>query len=244
MKALRNILAIVAVGAGLAGCASSKTDVADGVNDPWEGLNRRTHALNVAIDEVALKPASEIYDSVTPDYGKYILTNVFNTLKLPRVFLNKALQGDVDGTLTALMRFGMNTAFGAGGLLDPATEMGLKFEDTDFGTTMAKYGVEEGPYVSLPLLGPSTVRDTVGLAVDLVTSPLLYIEGVGGTEINYGARAVQIVKFRSDNSAAIDQALYESEDSYVTTRAAYLQHRRREVAGEATEESLPSVFDN
>ena len=207
-------------------------------------MNRKTHSLNKAVDTAVLRPVSEVYGEFTPPFAKYVVSNALNTLKMPRIFVNKVLQGDLEGSLTAVTRFSMNAAFGAGGLLDPATEMGLPLNDTDFGVTLAKYGVDEGAYVEIPLLGPSNARDVVGKVVDLAFDPLVYVSGLPSTEINYGARALGAVDSRHDNAAAINQALYESDDSYVRTRAAYVQFRRREIAGEATEESLPSVFDN
>lgn len=227
----------------LAGCGSTTVDSTDPgyVYDPLEKLNRGSHAINKTLDAAVLRPVAETYDAVTPPYGKYLVHNAVNTLKMPRVIANNALQGDLEGTLAGLMRLSMNVAFGAGGLLDPATEMGLPFEDNDFGLTLARYGLEEGAYLEIPFLGPSSVRGAVGQVVDIAFDPLTYV--TGSTELAYGARVGAVIDARYQNAAAIDQALYESEDSYVTTRAAYLQYRRRQIAGETTEESLPSVFD-
>ncbi len=246
MKLLNSIIAVAVIGGSLAGCAATdadKTSESGLISDPYQGTNREIHSFNVGVDRAVLKPAAEAYDAVTPPFGKYVVANAVNTLKMPRIFANKVLQGDLEGSLTALMRFSMNAAFGAGGLLDPATEMGLPLNDTDFGVTLAKYGVEEGVYLELPFLGPRTSRDAAGMVVDLAFDPLIYISGVPG-EVNYGVRAVEAVNFRHQNAGAIDHAFYESDDSYVTTKAAYVQTRRRAIAGETTEESLPSVFDN
>lgn len=229
----------------LAGCAAdgaSRSEEGAFVQDPYEGFNRRVHTLNVAVDRAALRPASQAYDAVTPPFGKYVVSNALNTLDAPRVIANNVLQGDLEGTLSAFMRLSMNVAFGAGGLLDPATEMGLPHEDNDFGLTLARHGLGEGAYLELPLLGPSNVRDAVGMVVDTAFNPFTYVTGTPGTEIGYGVVVVDAVDTRHDNAAGIDQALYESDDSYVTSRSAYVQLRRRQVAGEATEESLPDVF--
>jgi phospholipid-binding lipoprotein MlaA len=247
LRAISRLLAVAALAGLAAGCAAPEPERVDDpsyVHDPYEGFNRKAHSVNVGLDRAVVRPASKAYDAVTPAFGKYVVSNAVNTLKMPKILGNRILQGDVEGSLSALMRLSMNVAFGAGGLLDPATEMGLPLNDTDFGVTLAKYGVAEGGYLELPVFGPGTVRSQVGRVVDTAFDPLTYVSGTPATEIGYGARAAAIIDFRHDNAAAIDQAFYESEDSYVTTRAAYLQSRRRQVAGETTEEALPDVFDN
>ncbi|MEM9139273.1 MAG: VacJ family lipoprotein [Pseudomonadota bacterium] len=227
----------------LAGCATAPAE-GELVYDPAEPVNRSIHSFNKGVDTVVLRPAATAYDTVTPTLVQHLLGNAFSHLSLPSVFVNQLLQGDGEEALATLGRFGVNTVVGAGGTLDPATEFGLPKENTDFGITLAKWGVGEGAYVELPFLGPSTARDTVGTIVDIAFSPTTYI--TGGAEVRIAsatARAVEIVDARSRNAALIDDILYSSEDSYVSVRASYIQNRRRLAAGGETDvDALPDLF--
>jgi phospholipid-binding lipoprotein MlaA len=229
----------------LAGCAAAPAD-GQLVADPFERTNRSIHAFNVGLDRFALRPVSRAYDTVTPALFQHMISNFVDHLRLPVSFVNTVLQGDMDAALETAGRFGVNTVVGAGGLLDPATEFGLPFEPTDFGLTLAGYGVEEGAFVMLPVFGPSTARDTVGLVGDFALDPLTYVS-VGAGSGETAATVAQIVTppvvARSENSALIDAALYESEDSYVTVRAAFIQARRAAArGGGADPENLPDIL--
>ncbi|MEO1688846.1 MAG: MlaA family lipoprotein, partial [Pseudomonadota bacterium] len=123
------------------------------------------------------------------------------------------------------------------------TEFGLPKESTDLGVTFAKWGVEEGPYVELPLLGPATARDAVGRVAEIALDPFNFVTGVPALEaVGYATLPLGVVDLRADNLDAIDRVLYEAPDSYVATRTGYLQLRRRQVEGGPTAESLPDVF--
>ncbi len=140
----------------------------------------------------------------------------------------------------------MNTVGGAGGFLDPATEAGLPRQNTDFGLTLGKHGVAEGNYIVLPLFGPSTTRDTVGLVVDRALHPLTYLGYIfpgapAGTGI--AVAVTERVDTRHQSFDLIDDLLYESADSYVSLRSVYLQRRRAQVAGEdAGTDAMPDIF--
>lgn len=247
---LRNISRALAGAAllALAACATPegpRTGFAE--TDDFEPTSRNVHDVNLALDEYVLRPVAQGYDVVTPTLVQHLVGNGFSHLALPRDFLNQLMQGDVDAGLTTLGRFVVNTLLGAGGLLDPATEFGLPRQATDFGVTLGKLGVDEGSYVVLPLMGPSTVRDSFALIVDAAMSPLTYlgmatgIDGLG-VAVGVGDRVDQ----RNRNAALIDDALYESADSYVTIRAGYLQRRRAQIAEgspDAAVDSLPDIFD-
>ena len=161
-RKLRNWLALALGLALLSGCATGAPPVSAPVQDPYEATNREIHAFNKAVDRALLKPASELYAAITLPEMRLMLGNAVANLGEPNAFVNHVLQGDVEGAGTNLLRFALNSTLGIAGISDPAAELGIFSRSTDFGETMGVWGVAEGPYVELPLLGPSTVRDAVG----------------------------------------------------------------------------------
>jgi phospholipid-binding lipoprotein MlaA len=240
---IRALAGVAVVLASLtAGCA---TPAPEGqlIADPYENVNRRIHAFNVGLDRAVLRPAAIAYDTVTPALGQHLIGNAIDHLRLPVVLINNVLQADFGGAADTLGRFVANTALGAGGLLDPATELGLPFRETDFGVTLARWGAEEGPYLVLPVFGPSTGRDFPGRVVDFAVDPTNFISIPGGTGVAVARVALPPIDARSQAFEPIDQVLYQSEDSYVTLRSLFVQNRRRVVAGGVTPtETLPDVF--
>lgn len=217
--------------------------------DPYESFNRTMLAGNIRIDQYVLRPTAQAYDTVTPEVIQHIVTNGLQHLALFPDIANYMLQGDVDGTLDTLGRFTINTLMGAGGFLNPADEFGLPRKPNDFGLTLAKWGVDEGPYLVLPLLGPSTARDLAGSVVDRAFWPTTYLSfGIESNMVSLLSPTTTIVLFideRNRNFTFIDEVLYESEDPYVTVRAAYLQRRRALVAGEDDPGArLPDIFED
>lgn len=225
-----------------AGCASTQTADPNGlrVSDPYENVNRKTHAFNKAADRVVLRPVAQAYDAVTPGLVQFLIRNALNHLELPRDFANHLLQGEGTKAGETLLRFGVNTVVGAGGLLDPATAFKLPKQNADFGMTLAKWGLGEGIFYEIPLLGPSTVRNTTGLVVDMAFSPTTYL---GNPAFGAAATGVRLAEGRARNKEAIDSVLYESADSYATSRSIFVQ-RRRALAGEgsAPEDDAPDIF--
>ena len=236
---MRATFACLLLTLGLSACASGELEEGQLIADPYENINRDVHAFNKGLDRGIINPASKAYDFVTPALGKLLLGNVFSHLQLPGLFVNHLLQGDFADAGETLARFTLNTAMGAGGFLDPASEFGADYIETDFGLTLAEWGVEPGVYLALPLFGPSTTRDAVGRVVDSVFSPTSYL--VGG-DAALAARVVEVVDTRDRYRSLIDEVLYESEDSYRATRSAYVQNRRRVGAGETVIEALPDIF--
>lgn len=234
---------------GVAGCATQPTDGAL-IADPYIDTNRSIHAFNKGLDSAILKPASEVYDFLTPATVQLLLSNGLDHLRLPGMFVNRVLQGDAEAASVVLGRFGVNTVAGAAGLLDPATEFGLPFETTDFGVTLATWGADEGAYVELPFFGPATARHAVGRVVNFALDPsILLTTGVveAGTALTIASNArtpVDIVNTRHENADIVDNVFYRSDDSYVTARTGYIQNRRRLIAGGETDtEALPDIFD-
>lgn len=134
--------------------------------DPWEPVNRAVFRFNDTLDTYALKPVAKGYDRVMPQFLNDGVSNVFNNLGEPKNLVNNVLQGKIGDAGVDLARFLMNTTVGVVGIFDVATRMGLQRNDEDFGQTLGAWGVKSGPYVMLPLLGPSTVRDTGGFAIE------------------------------------------------------------------------------
>lgn len=241
--------AAIAATAALTGCASGPAEPGALIADPNESINRDLHAFNKGLDSAVLQPAAEVYGEVTPALVKHLLKNEVQHLRLPGIFVNRILQGDLRMAGRAFGRFGVNTTLGAGGLLDPATELGLPFEPTDFGVTLAVWGADEGVYHEAPFFGPSTTRHLVGRVVNFALDPSILVTAgalnvpTAVTIADAARTPVEVVNFRHENADLIDDLLYESEDSYVASRSAYVQTRRRFVAGETDTEQLPNIFD-
>ena len=143
------------------------------VDDPVEGLNRRVYMFNAKFDRYVFLPVTEFYTTATPSFLRDRVSNFLSNLGEITNFANSALQGDADKATTAVKRFVTNTTVGLAGTFDPATKLGIQEAPEDFGQTLAKYGVREGAYIVLPLLGPSNLRDTAGIAFDAAVFSLI-----------------------------------------------------------------------
>ena len=244
---IRLRLLAIAFAIGLSACTTAEGP-RDGfaATDPYESFNRSLLKGNIRLDSYVLRPAAQAYDTVTPELFQHLITNGLAHLALVPDFANYVLQADVDGSLHTLGRFTINTVMGAGGFLNPADEFGLRRKPNDFGLTLARYGVSEGPYLVLPLLGPTTARDAGGFVVDRFFQPTTYLGYVTSADaIGPSITAIGLVEARDRNFDLIDSVLYEAEDPYVTLRAAYLQRRRSLAAGDEDRGSrLPDIFDD
>lgn len=134
----------------------------EAVDDPWEGFNRDMYAVHDSVDRAVLEPVARGYRSVTPGPVRTGVRNFLRNLRSPVTFVNDLLQGEIERAGVTFVRFGVNTTVGMAGLLDPATSMGMERHDEDFGQTLAVWGVEPGPYIFVPVLGPTTLRDGAG----------------------------------------------------------------------------------
>lgn len=242
------LASVTASGLLLAGCASTPPAEGQLIADPYENTNRDFHAFNKGVDQVVIRPLAKGYEYAVPGVAKHLIRNELNYLKLPGIFVNRLLQGNLEEAGAALGRFALNTTLGAAGLLDPATEFGLPHTPTDFGVTLAEWGQPEGVYLEPPLLGPHTTRHLVGRAVNVVLDPAILLTfgviDVSGviTAADAARVPVDLVATRQENMQVIDGVLYESEDSYRAARAAYVQLRRRQVAGGASADQVPDIF--
>nr|WP_257883856.1 VacJ family lipoprotein [Roseobacter insulae] len=229
----------------LSACATTQ-DVAtrtDGINDPYETQNRKVHAFNKGLDKNLIRPVAQGY-GVVPVEIRNTVNNFSDNLSMPGVAVNSLLQGDLKGTGLATLRFVVNTTVGLGGLFDAASEFRIPDHETDFGETLAVWGVGEGAYIELPLFGPSTQRATAGLVVDFFTNPLTYSTIDGDDRIiPPTAAGVAALNDRERFGDSIDAVLYDSADSYAQSRQTYLQNRRFELGGNAGEGVDPYSAD-
>lgn len=201
------------------------------IYDPYENTNRSIHSFNLGVDRALFRPASKGYVDVFPPAAVTSFSNFAENLSYPSQTVDYLLQGKPKQAGIAAGRFLLNSTLGLAGFFDPATEMKIPRVDTDFGETLHVWGVAEGPYVELPLYGPSTTRDAVGVVVNAVTNPLGF--GIVRPVENIGvyAEVVRRMGDRGNFSDTIDSILYGSEDSYAQARLIYLQNRRFELAG-------------
>jgi phospholipid-binding lipoprotein MlaA len=191
--------------------------------DPWENWNRKVFAFNEGLDRAVVKPVAQAYNDVVPKLVRTGVDNVLGNLYDIWSTANQLLQGKFQLTLEMGMRVLTNSLFGLGGLLDPATEMGLTRRSEDFGQTLGRWGLASGPYVVLPLFGPSSVRDTAGLLVDRQAAPSTLPETASG---RYSVSAMELVNTRT-NLLATGQLLDQvALDKYSFVRDAYLARRR------------------
>lgn len=222
----------------LAACSVAPPGVE--IHDPFEAQNRAVHAFNKDIDRALVRPVSQVA-AAAPVELTVPVVNFSDNVALPGMVLNGLLQGDIGGAATNAFRFALNTTVGVLGLADPASVIGLEEVETDFGETLAVWGVPEGAYLELPLIGPSTERDAVGRLVDAVIDPLERFGTPAQVDYGRGAWVAEQVIERGQFGDTVDSVLYESADSYVQSRLLYLQNRRFEL-GEGTEAGTSGTF--
>ena len=209
----------LAITTGIVLTLSASAVQAQQENDPWEGFNRAMFSFNDGLDRAVIKPVTQGYRYVTPEIAQTGVNNFFENLRDVRTLFNNLLQGKVHNALEDFSRITFNTTFGLGGLIDVATPMGIAKNDEDFGQTLGYWGVSSGPYVVLPLFGPSTVRDTVGMVPDWHLDPVNYVDDRAARN---SLRALRIIDTRSQ---LMDAERIISGDRYIFIRDAYLQRR-------------------
>jgi phospholipid-binding lipoprotein MlaA len=217
-------LALLLAGLALTGCATLPSGKPD-PRDPWERMNRSTHAFNDAVDRAIGKPAAKAYVKVMPRFVRRGISNVFDNLNTLNTIVNDVLQGKMRQAGDDTARFLMNSIIGVGGLYDAASAAGLDNNDEDFGQTFGKWGMKSGPYLVLPFLGPSTTRDTLGKLVDQFTYPVTYLED-DSTRI--WIRLVSLLDTRAE-LLDLDAQIDRSYDRYAFIRNAWLQRREFQV---------------
>ena len=218
----RWVPALAGMGLLLAGCAHAPADDPD---DPLESVNRPIYTFNEYADGFVLRPIAKGYDKVTPQVVKTGVKNFFSNLGYPTVIVNDLLQLKGQQLSEDFCRFVLNSTFGIAGLIDVATPGGLVEHKEDFGQTLGYWGVGEGWYLVIPLLGPSDNRDLIGRGADYFTHPQAYYDQ---NRYNYGASALNLVDFRARLLPA-DHFIEQQLDRYVFVRTAYLQDRQNKV---------------
>ena len=194
-------------------------------NDPFEPLNRSIFKFNDALDQAVVRPTAVTYKNSVPDPIRSGVTNVLKWLQGPTIITNDIMQGDLKQAQSDTMRFFMNTT--SFGLIDAAADFDMKYRKEDFGQTLGLYGVPAGPYIMLPFLGPSNVRDAVGRIVDHFLNPFSYI-GSLNARLPYTAskNLMTAVNFRAENFDQIDDLRSSSLDAYAKVRTIYSQQRQ------------------
>jgi len=216
------------------GCATSlsdppSADEADSDNDPAEGVNRAIFKANLAADHAVMRPVAQAYTDHVPEVVQTGVHNVVQNLKEPAVALNDLLQGNVKHAWQSVQRLAVNTTVGAVGVVDVAAKWGLPPHKADFGQTLAVWGVGEGPFVELPLLGPSNPRDALGTAVDMALNPLTFVGGAPATYASVATGGANFVDVRAQHLHDLDELERNSLDYYATLRSVYRQHREAEI---------------
>lgn len=188
----------------------------------WEGVNRGIYKFNDAVDRATLKPVAKGYKKITPQWMRVGIGNFLGNLEYPVTALNQFLQGKPVLGLRDTGRFLLNSTLGIGGFLDVGTAVGLEANDEDIGQTLAVWGVSSGPYVMLPLFGPSTVRDAPARILDFFFDPLRYVDPPW--EVVWGHRAVKAVHSRAE-LLPLEQTLQRTFDPYAFIRDSWVQQR-------------------
>ena len=232
--------AIVMAALLLSACASGPNA---NPRDPLEPFNRGVYSFNDAVDRAVVKPVATAYRDALPSPVRTGVSNFFSNLQDLWSFVNNTLQLKGEGAGNSIVRFGVNTVFGLGGVLDIATEMRIERFPEDFGQTLGRWGVGAGPYVVLPLLGPSTLRDTAALPVDMSGNAVSHIDDTATqnatTVLGLVSRRAQLL----EASKMLDEVAL---DPYTFTRDAFLQRRLSLVydGNPPTEDELPETNDN
>jgi len=222
-RPLIRTLAVLTLGL-LAGCATLPPGARPDPRDPMERFNRTMFKFDDSLVEDVGRPVGKAWTTVTPNFLRRAIANVFSNAHMPDVMINDALQGKFRAAGTDFARFAINTTFGIGGLLDAASFGGVARNDNDFGRTLGTWGVPSGPYLVLPFFGPSTVRDAVARVPDTYASPVTYINN---TEALWGTEALGVLNDLTESILPTYDLLDSQHpfDRYGFARNAYLQRR-------------------
>jgi phospholipid-binding lipoprotein MlaA len=216
---------------------------ADQIADPFEGYNRAIFSFNNAFDNAIGKPVAKGYRAVVPQPARTGIRNVLKNLKSPVIFGNQVLQGDLKGAANTLGRTVINTLIGVGGLFDVAEAGGIPYESEDFGQTLGVWGVGNGPYVVLPLLGPSSFRDAAGMTVDAFADPLnIYLRNTDQDEWLYARLGVTAVDTREEFLEILNDLEKNSIDYYSAMKSSYIQRRIALIADESPNDAASTAI--
>lgn len=213
-------------------CASTPPAEPGAVADPYEGFNRQMFAFNNGVDKYALGPAAHAYETVTPEFARDRVGDFLANLKSPVIFTNDVLQAEGERASDTFFRFAINTTIGVAGLWDVAQYMGLEGHREDFGQTLAVWGVDSGPYLVLPLLGPTNPRDFIGRGVDVAFDPLTWTEFESDPDLDNDIMLTRNILGGLNGRVALDdqiKQLQEQPEPYVALRRIYTSQRDAEI---------------
>jgi phospholipid-binding lipoprotein MlaA len=235
LRKLLPTLLLLALFSGTLGACATTYEGPHGLadRDPYEEFNRDIWSANQAVDGAVIRPVSDVYRTITPAPARRGLTNVLRNLAEPWSFINNLLQGKPGRALRNLGRFIVNTTVGVGGLADVATEIGIEPAPEDFGQTLAVWGVGDGGYRIVPVLGPSTGRDLVGSIIGFIANPVtIFLDTELGfsTEELWAVRGAEIIDTRANLTESGGDAFLETAaDPYAAARSAFFQRREAEI---------------
>ena len=217
------VVAAALVATLTAGCATGDVTPREerAQSDPWEPVNRGTYALHTAIDNATLRPIGKAYRKIVPSFIRTGITNFADNLAVPRSVVNNVLQGKFEYGAKESVRFVLNSTVGLAGLIDVASITGVERHEEDFKQTFAVWGIPQGPYVFLPMLGPHTTSDLFALPFEFASDPLWYYDD---TSVRDKIVVSRIINLRARLLAA-DRLLEDSTDPYITLRESFLQNR-------------------
>jgi phospholipid-binding lipoprotein MlaA len=236
------IAVVLSCATALGGCATTQEEKDN--NDPIEPVNRVMFDVNFAITRYVGVPVASVYTAVVPKPVRLGVHNALNNLSAPVTFGNDVLQVQPKRALQTFYRFGLNSTLGLGGFFDVASSLGgVPRHTEDFGQTLGYYGVGEGPYLVLPLVGPSPPRDLAGHFADAFLDPLYYLDFSGRHALLVGRHIAGLVDGQAQSADAVKQ-IEASADPYAAARSAYRQHRDAEIRnGEPDVSHLPDITD-
>lgn len=219
------------------------TETTDDANDPLEPVNRAIFGFNEFLQAIILQPLAELYTLMLPDVARDVVRNVMNNLRTPVVLANDVLQGEAGNAWRTTQRFVINSTIGIGGVFDVAKEMGIERHDEDFGQTLAVWGVPEGFYLVLPILGPSSPRDAVGFLGDVFLDPATYwADNTDNEGALFGRRGMRGVDTYSRVMDDLQKLKETSIDYYAVVRSVYRQQRKIDIRnGTPREAPLPDI---
>ena len=245
---LFNILVLSAVmGMSLTGCATNQQnrtgddDVV--VSDPIQPFNRAMLSFNEVLDKVLFNPVVAVYRTVVPEVARKAVHNVLDNVKSPVYLANELLQGDMQGAGTVVKRFAINTTVGIAGIMDVAAKTGTPYQPEDFGQTLAVWGVGPGPYIVWPIMGPSTLRDSVGFVGDIAMDPLYwYAVNNEKTGLQYTRAGLTLLDTKDKYRDTMEDLRRNSGDLYTSLQSVYMQRRKALINDlDPKKAALPSI---
>lgn len=242
--ALSRVAAVTAASALMAGCAAPKNPHPE---DPWEGFNRGVYSFNDTVDRALFKPVAQAYTFVTPQPVRSCVHNMFSNIDDVWAAANSFLQGRGHDFVNTLGRFLFNSTMGIGGCFDVASTTGARKIPNDFGTTLGVWGLGQGPYVVLPVLGPSTIRDSAGMVGDWQANKYVNIGAIDNVPLRNSLWGLQVIDMRASLLTTTNTVDRVALDPYSFVRDAYLQRRAAMVLGHRAsgdEANLPNYSDD